>query len=508
MPTANIRSYALHGVNALAVDIEVHISAGLPAFNIVGMPETAVRESRERVRSAIINSNFEFPSRRITVNLAPADLPKQGGGFDLPIALGLLIATQQLTLPNCEELSFCGELSLVGELRPVKGLLPIAIASREDNRSLVYPNQYASELSLLKNIKAYPASSLIAVCAHLKNEIKLESLDTSKLTVVNETTLSGANQSIDLQDVKGQLIPKKALEIAAAGGHNLLLNGPPGAGKSMLAKRLTTILPDLSHDEAIQVATISSITGNSRHNILSTPLRSPHHTASSASLVGGGSPPTPGEVSLAHCGVLFLDELPEFSPKVLEALREPLENGEITISRASQQSTFPANFMLVSAMNPCPCGYYGNSRCNCTPDRVHKYQRRISGPLLDRIDMQVLVEAPDRSTLLQTNNKSNSAHGESSLQVKTRVIEARQRQIKRQGKTNANLSSAELETYAPLDNASKTLLTNAMERLQLSARGLHKVLRVALTIADLEGTECNQNHIKQALNYRHTSIHK
>ncbi len=341
MPTANIRSYTIEGVAARAVDIEVHISAGLPAFTIVGMPETAVRESRERVRSAILNSNFEFPCRRITVNLAPADLPKQGGGFDLPIALGVLIATEQLP-PNTTEQSFCGELSLMGRLRSVKGLLPIALASSLDKLSLICPAENLMDLQLLHKSVIYPAATLLDVCSHIKELEKIPSLQSDHF---RQTIKQNASTTmLDLSDVCGQAIPKRALEIAAAGGHNILFKGPPGAGKSMLAKRILGILPELTEQAAIESAVVYSISGKTRGNLFVPPVRAPHHTASSASLVGGGSPPSPGEVSLAHRGILFLDELPEFAPKVLEALREPLENGEIVISRAAQQNEFPAIF--------------------------------------------------------------------------------------------------------------------------------------------------------------------
>lgn len=500
MPTTKIRSYANVGVDALAVDIEVHISAGLPAFNIVGMAETAVRESRERVRSAILNSKFEFPSRRITVNLAPADLPKQGGGFDLAIAIGVLIATEQI--PENEEAKHCfaAELSLTGELRAIRGVLPIAIRADRDNLPLVCADGNSKELGLLSGAKIYAVNHLLEVCAAFQKITPLPLLTATEDHLATHL----AQDPFDLSEVHGQQAAKKALELAAAGGHNLLFVGPPGAGKSMLAKRMSSILPNLYSEASLESAAIYSVAGKPRVLPHQPPIRAPHHSASSASLVGGGSPPSPGEVSLAHKGVLFLDELPEFAPKVLEGLREPLENGEITISRAGHQSLFPADFQLIAAMNPCPCGFYGTSRCDCTPERVSRYQRRVSGPLLDRIDMQVQVELPDTAALL----KGKASNEESSLEIKKRVIEARQLQMNRQGKINAKLSAKELAQVAPLDIESEKLLTQAMDKLDLSARGLHKVLRVARTIADLQKTEFNISHIKQALSFREQKMLK
>lgn len=501
MHTTKIRSYANVGVDALAVDIEVHISAGLPAFNIVGMAETAVRESRERVRSAILNSKFEFPSRRITVNLAPADLPKQGGGFDLAIAIGVLIATEQI--PENEEAKHCfsAELSLTGELRAIRGILPIAIRADRDNIPLVCAEGNSKELRLLSGAKIYAVNHLLEVCAAFQKITPLPLLAaTEPGTKINQLI----HNPFDLSEVHGQQAAKKALELAAAGGHNLLFVGPPGAGKSMLAKRMSSILPNLYPEASLESAAIYSVAGKPRALPQQPPVRAPHHSASSASLVGGGSPPSPGEVSLAHKGVLFLDELPEFAPKVLEGLREPLENGEITISRAGHQSLFPADFQLIAAMNPCPCGHYGSNRCDCSQERVARYQRRVSGPLLDRIDMQVQIELPDSSALL----KGEASNEESSLEVKKRVIEARQLQIDRQGKINAKLSAKELAQITPLDIESEKLLTQAMDKLDLSARGLHKILRVARTIADLQKAEFNISHIKQALSFREQKMLK
>lgn len=502
MPTARTRSYANIGIKAVAIDIEVHVSAGLPAFNIVGMAETAVRESRERVRSAIINSHFEFPPRRITVNLAPADLPKQGGGFDLAIALGVLAATGQIPLEDNNKYAYSGELSLLGALRPVRGMLPVAISCIKDNRTLICASGSQLELELLeKGDEILPAGDLLEVCAHLQGR---QALPPIEKPATNQTASPDTASLLDLKDIRGQQAAKKALEIAAAGGHNLLFTGPPGAGKSMLAKRMPGILPNLDNQSAIETAVIYSICGKSRESCLSPPVRSPHHSASSVSLVGGGSPPVPGEVSLAHKGLLFLDELPEFAPKVLEGLREPLENGEITISRASHQSLFPADFILVAAMNPCPCGFYGSPSCDCSTEQVNRYQRRVSGPLLDRIDMQVLVELPTPGELIRTQ----STQGESSSEVKQRVIEARNRQLNRQGKINAHLSAEELSKVASLSNEAELLLSRAMENMDLSARGLHKVLRVARSIADLENQDFSIIHIKQALGFRERKISK
>ncbi len=502
MPTARTRSYANIGIKAVAIDIEVHVSAGLPAFNIVGMAETAVRESRERVRSAIINSNFEFPPRRITVNLAPADLPKQGGGFDLAIALGVLAATGQIALEDTHEYAFSGELSLLGALRPIRGMLPIAISCIDDKRRLICALGSQLELDLLDSGSAIlPASDLISVCAHLQGRQLLSPVQQT----TDESGLKSTTPLVDLKDIRGQQGAKKALEIAAAGGHNLLFTGPPGAGKSMLAKRMPGILPNLDSQSAIETAVIYSICGKSRNNSLIPPVRAPHHSASSVSLVGGGSPPVPGEVSLAHKGLLFLDELPEFAPKVLEGLREPLENGEITISRASHQNLFPADFILVAAMNPCPCGFYGSPSCDCSREQVSRYQRRVSGPLLDRIDMQVSVELPTPGELIRTDSIQE---GESSSEVKQRVVDARKRQFNRQGKINAKLSAKELANVAPLNAESELLLSRAMENMNLSARGLHKVLRVARSIADLENQEFSISQIKQALGFRERKISK
>ncbi len=494
MSLAIVYTRAKCGVDAPLVYVEAHLSNGLPSLAIVGLPETAVKESKDRVRSAIINSHFEFPSRRITINLAPADLPKGGGRFDLAIALGILAASGQIPIESLQQHEFLGELGLTGELRSVQGVLPAAIKSSEANRALVIPCANREEAVLCEQATIFSAKNLLQLSAHLHNR--------EQLLVEKAVSRPAPNTPYpDLNDVKGQQQAKRALEIAAAGGHNLIFCGPPGTGKTMLASRLPGILPPLSHNEMLEVATIFSISSNrNTGNFFQRPFRSPHHTASAVALVGGGSYPKPGEISLAHNGVLFLDELPEFQRHVLEVLREPMESGEIMISRANQQINFPANFQLVAAMNPCPCGYYGDTdeACRCTPDQIRRYRIKISGPLLDRIDIQLNVNRIATNTMSQS-----STHIESSEPVRQRVVLARNKQLQRTGKNNAALTNRELEKYCELKPDNQQLLEQAVTRLKLSPRAYHRVLRVARTIADMEGsTTIEANHLMEAISYR------
>lgn len=492
MSLALVRSRALAGMDAPEVCAEIHLSNGLPAISLVGLPDTEVKEARDRVRAALLTCQFEFPNRRITVNLAPADLPKEGGRFDLPIAVGILAASDQIKATNLDSYELVGELSLTGELRPVRGALAMACCVVRSGRTLILPAENAAEAALVKGLRVLPAHSLLEVAAHFNNH--------GELLPYSGAPAFTAPIYPDMHDVKGQSQVKRMLEVAAAGLHSLLLYGPPGTGKSMLARRLPGLLPPLDDASALESAAIQSLEGPfDPARFRSRPFRAPHHSASAPALVGGGADPRPGEISLAHHGVLFLDELAEFDRRVLEALREPLENGHITVSRASRRADFPARFQFVAAMNPCPCGYLGHPRrtCHCTPDQIARYRGKLSGPLLDRIDLSFEVGA------LSAEELQMAPSGEFSSEIRNRVVAAHQHQLARQGVLNTHLDVAGIEAHCPLDERARVLLRQAIERLGLSARAYHRTLKIARTIADLAQVECiGATHVAEAIQYR------
>ena len=501
MTLAVVRTRAIDGLDAPVVQVEVHLVNGLPSFTLVGLADTEVKEARERVRAALTHSGLGFPNnKRITVNLAPADLPKESGRFDLPIALGILAAAGQIDAAALDRYEFAGELSLAGELRPVRGALALALAVRHEgaSRILVLPEASASEAALAERVDVRSARHLLEVVAALQPGDAAQPLPAAR-----PPTPTGAPLALDLRDVRGQAGAKRALEIAAAGNHSLLMVGPPGTGKSMLAQRLSGLLPPMADNEALASAAIASLASAfDPERWMVRPFRAPHHSATAAALVGGGSPPRPGEISLAYAGVLFLDEMPELPRAALEALREPLETGRITISRAARSASFPARFQLIGAMNPCPCGYLGafaatHRHCRCTPDAVARYQGKLSGPLLDRIDMQVEVPSVKPGELM------GAPDGEASATIAARVYAARQRQQDRQGVTNADLTVADLARHCELDATSHDLLQRAAERLGWSGRGLHRVQKLARTIADLAGSERIRSiHLAEAMQWR------
>ena len=499
MEIAKTYSRALSGIDSVQVTVEIHLSGGLPKFHIVGLPETAVKESRERVRSAILTNFFEFPMKRITVNLAPADLPKEGGRYDLAIAIGILAASGQVDREPLQHHEFIGELALTGELRLVGGVLPSACSINRTGRALILPEQNAAEAGLINKLTVLPARHLLSVCDHLNGSGPLPRFDNRSNLLRNIPVYP------DLSDIHSHHFARRALEICAAGGHNLLMVGPPGSGKTMLAGRLPGILPPMSEEQAMATAMIQSVSrrGFRVEDWKQRPVRAPHHSASSVALVGGGSQPRPGEISLAHNGVLFLDELPEFNRTLLEALREPLEAGKISISRAAGQTEYPAGFQLVAAMNPCPCGHYGDhsGRCRCSIEQIRRYRGKVSGPLLDRIDVH--IEVPNISPNILESLQDERP--ETSAQVRHRVIRAYRLQLARAGKQNHLLNNDELGVHCRLDQQLTALLHKAVTQLNLSTRGMYRILRVARTAADLaESGTILPEHLSEAISYRNS----
>ncbi|MBR3628836.1 MAG: YifB family Mg chelatase-like AAA ATPase [Elusimicrobia bacterium] len=499
-----LHSASVQGIDACLIDVEIDISSGLPVFSIVGLPDTSVKESRDRVVSAIKNSGFDFPTKKITVNLAPADIKKEGGAFDLPISLGILASSGIIEKKSLQNFCAIGELSLDGKLRPVKGILPIVLSLHKFGiTQVIVPEKNKNEACVAKDIEIYPFTDLKDVIKFLKKETVVEPYKQDNISIQNSSTKT----SIDFSDIKGQFFAKRAAEVACAGGHNMIMVGPPGSGKTMIAKRIPTILPSMSFEESVETTKIWSVSGLVQAGeslITNRPFRSPHHTTSSVALIGGGSYPKPGEVSLAHNGVLFLDELTEFRRDVLEVLRQPLEDKVVTVSRAKNTLSFPASFMLIASMNPCPCGNYGSDKeCTCNPYQVKRYRSKISGPLMDRIDIQVEVPALKIDEI--TSNKSVA--NETSQQIKERVIKARNIQYERfKGKNiycNAQMGPKEIKKYCVLEEKAGLMLHNAIEKLGFSARAYDRILKVARTIADLAGSEIIQsNHIAEAIKYR------
>jgi len=493
-----VNSRGCTGVDAPLITVEVHLSGGLPSMHMVGLPETAVRESKDRVRSALINSGFKWPQSRITISLAPAELPKEGGGFDLPIALGILAASKQIPVKALDGCEFLGELSLNGELRAVRGVLPAAIRCRDCKRILIIPEVNSAEAALVQGGEKYSGFSLLDIAEWLNGMKQLKKCKPHP--PYKQPYLP------DLCHVIGLPGPKRALEVAAAGSHNLLMAGPPGTGKTLLASRLPGILPPMTERESLETAALASVSqaGLDYRNWGIRPFRTPHHSCSSVALAGGGSRPRPGEISLAHNGVLFLDELPEFGRHTLEILREPIESGRIVISRAARQATFPARFQLIAAMNPCPCGMSGDDsgRCNCSAEQIQRYRSRISGPLLDRIDIQVEVLRPKTSILSAPTDDI-----ENSETVRKRVIEARLIQSARAGRPNALLTNCDLEKFCHINGETLQLLEHAAEQLYLSPRACHRILKVSRTIADLDHADnISSAHVAEAIAFRRLSI--